>query len=203
MGVPEGLRGLRFACECVSARADGYSDPWASVAQKKLLPDGTKEEILNLVARAPRTIAQLARELELSKPSVHAHVTEMLASELLRDSSEWEKLHPAEHYYEPNFPVVRADEHAEFEKLCGELAAQVAGLFEKRRRQLERAYAQTGLAGRGREFEDVAQYLFACVQREARRLLEARGELPARREHANGAAWVFWAEEPEADAGKS
>src|SRR5687768_13531083 len=108
MSVPEGRRRLEFACECVSA-AGGYGDPWAAVAQNRLLPDGTKEKILTLVSREPRTIAQLAGELELSKPSVHAHVSEMVASELLRVSEAWEKKHPSERYYEPGFPVVPAE----------------------------------------------------------------------------------------------
>ena len=203
MTVPDGLKGLRFACECVSAREGGYSDPWASVAREKLLPDGTKEQILNIVAQEPRTISQIAEALGLSAPSIHAHIGDLTKSELLRESEEWEKRHPTERYYEPNFPVVLAEEHAEFRKLCDEMAGQVADLFTKRRRQLERAYAQTELGGRGWEFEDVAQYLYACVQREARRVLEGRGELPARREHRNGAAWVFWAEESAADADKS
>ena len=63
MTVPEGFRGLRFPCECVSSRRGGYSEPWAAVAKNKLLPNGTKEEILNLVAQEPRTISQLAEAL--------------------------------------------------------------------------------------------------------------------------------------------
>src|SRR5688500_18968632 len=102
MSIPEGTRRLEFACECVSA-AGGYSDPWSAVAQDRLLPDGRKEKILTLVSREPMTIAQLAEELELSNPSVHAHVSEMVASELLRESGAWEKRHPSERYYEPGF----------------------------------------------------------------------------------------------------
>src|SRR5919206_1999543 len=115
MSVPEGLEGLCFACECVSARRDGYSDPWAAIAKNRLLPDGTKEEILNLVADEPKTISQLAEALSLSPPSVHAHVGDMMRSELLRESVEWEKRYPTERYYEPNFPVIGAEEHAAFE----------------------------------------------------------------------------------------
>jgi len=33
-------------------------------------------------------------------------------------------------------------------------------------------------------------------------LLEQRGELPPGERHANGAEWIFWAEEPVADAEK-
>src|SRR5262245_36452860 len=107
MAVPETLQGLRFPCECVSGGDKGYSDPWAEIAQKKLLPNGSKEQILNLVAREPRTISQLAEALALSPPSVHAHINDLMKSELLRESEKWEKKYPAERYYEPNFPVFK------------------------------------------------------------------------------------------------
>lgn len=203
MTIPGGREGLRFACDCVSARRGSCSDPWAGIAKNKLLVDGTKEEIINLVADEPRTISQLADELELSPPSVHAHISDMMRSELLRESEEWEKQHPTERYYEPNFPIVKADEQAEFEQLCGEMAAQVADLFASRLSQLEEAFARTDLSARGWSFADMAHYLYARVQREARTLLEERATLPATNAHRNGTDWVFWAEQSLADAGKS
>src|SRR6185503_19214825 len=112
MTVPAGFKGLRFPCECVSSRPGGYSDPWAEITKNKLLPNGTKEEILNLVAREPKTISQLAEALKLSLPSVHTHINDMMKSELLRESEEWEKNYPTERYYEPNFPVFKAEECA-------------------------------------------------------------------------------------------
>jgi DNA-binding transcriptional ArsR family regulator len=198
MSIPKGYKPLRFACECMSGSGD-YSDPWAGISQNKLLPDGTKEEILNLVAGEPKTIAQLAKHLGRSQPSIHRHISEMMASELLRKSEEWERKHPAERYYEPNFPVVKADERAEFEALCQQMAGQVADLFEKRRKQLERAFDKTDLAKRGWAFSDLAHYLYAGVQRGARELLEERGALPPREKHQNGAEWIFWAEESGSD----
>lgn len=201
MGVPDGFEGLRFPCECVSSRPGGYSDPWAAIAKNKLLPDGTKEEILNLVAREPRTISQLAGALGLSAPSVHAHVGDMLRSELLREAAEWEKTHPSERYYEPNFPVIREAEADELCRLCDDLAAKFAALFRRHQRQMERAYAESPLAERGWDFADVAQYVFAGVQRGARELLERDGTLAPPKTRANGVGWVFWAEQPEADAG--
>jgi hypothetical protein len=138
--------------------------------------------------------------LKLKPASVHAHVNDMLKSELLRESEEWEKKHPTERYYEPNFPVFRAEDCDEFEALCQEMAEQVAALFERKRRQMERAYRKTGFAGRGWELADVTQCLYANMQRSARAMLEQRGVLRPRRKHANGAEWVFWAEEPTADA---
>ena len=122
-------KGLRFPCECVSNSAGGYSDPWAEVTKRKLLPNGTKEQILTLVAREPKTISQLAGALKLSAPSVHTHVNDMLKSELLRESEEFEKKHPTERYYEPNFPVFKAEECAEFRGLCEEMAEQFATLL--------------------------------------------------------------------------
>jgi DNA-binding transcriptional ArsR family regulator len=198
MSGENGDKGLQFACECVSAQT-GYSDPWASISQKKLLPDGTKEDIINSVAREPRTIAQLAKELDLSQPSIHRHISEMMASELLRESEEWERKYPTERYYEPNFPVVKADERAEFEEICREMAERLADLFEKRRKQLEIAFGKTDLADRGWGFADITHYLYANVQRGARELLEQRGALPPREKHRNGVDWVFWAEEADAN----
>ena len=200
MTVPKGFEGLRFPCECVSSRRGGYSEPWASVAKNKLLPDGTKEEILNLVAQEPRTISQLAAALSLSAPSVHTHVSDMLKSELLREAVEWERAHPAERYYEPNFPVIKADEAAELCELCDDLAVKVADLFRKHRRNLEKAFRETPLAERGWDFAEVAQYVFASVQRGARELLEQDGTLARPKARRNGVEWVFWAEEPKADA---
>ncbi len=202
MGVPSDREGLRFPCDCVSGRGSGYSDPWAAISKNKLLPNGTKEEILNLVAREPKTISQLAEALKLSPPSVYAHVNDMMRSELLRESVEWEKKYPTERYYEPNFPVFRAEECAEFEGLCQEMAEQVAALFEKKRARMERAFAKTNFASRGWELSDVTQCLYANMQRSARALLEQRGLLSPPEKHKNGVEWVFWAEEPKAGADK-
>ena len=199
MTVPEGFKGLRFPCECVSSRRGGYSDPWAAVTKNRLLPDGTKEEILNLVAQEPRTISQVAEALRLSAPSVYAHVSDMLKSELLREAVEWEKTHPAERYYEPNFPVIKEEEAEELCRLCDDLAAKVVALFRKQRRQLEKAFRETPLAERGWDFAEVAQYVFASVQRGAREQLEQDGTLAPPKSHRNGVEWVFWAEEPKAD----
>lgn len=198
MGVSD-LKRLRFPCECVSGQRGGYSDPWAEIAKHKLLPNGAKEEILNLLAREPKTISQLAEALKLSAPSVFAHVNDMMKSELLRESVEWEKKYPTERYYEPNFPVFKAEECAEFETICQEMAEQVAALFVKKRRQIERAFRQTGFANQGWELADITHCLYANMQRSARILLEQRGMLAPREKHANGAEWVFWAEEPKAD----
>src|SRR5688500_14757189 len=77
-------RWLRLACSCASATAV-MSDPWAAIAHDGKLNDGTKELILNALAAQPRTITQLADLLGISTPGVHRHVTDLLASELIRE----------------------------------------------------------------------------------------------------------------------
>ena len=196
MTIPEDRQGLRFPCECVSAARGGYSDPWADITKRKLLPNGTKEEILNLVAREPKTISQLAEALKLSAPSVHSHVNDMIKSELLRESVEWEKKYPAERYYEPNFPVFRTEDCDEFLEMCQEMAEKLAALFESKQPHLKRAFNKTSLPRQGWDLTDVTQCIFANVQRSARTLLEERGLLQPPEKHTNGASWIFWAEEP-------
>lgn len=196
MTVSKG-KGLRFPCECVSGLPGGYTDPWADITKRKLLPNGTKEQILTLVADEPKTISQLAQELNLSAPSVYTHINDMLNSELLRESKEFEKKHPSERYYEPNFPIFKAEECAEFRSLCDEMAEQVAALVKRRRAKMERAFRSTSLPEHGWEFSDITQCLYTNMYRSARRLLEARGLLASREKHANGAEWIFWAEERE------
>jgi DNA-binding transcriptional ArsR family regulator len=190
-------RRLLFPCECVSGGPGGYSDPWANVTKHKLLPNGTKERILNLVAGEPKTISQLAEALELAVPSVHTHVNDLMKSELLRESEEWEKKYPTERYYEPNFPVFKAEECAEFRSLCDEMADEVSRIFEKKRAKIERAFKKTSLSDAGWELADVAQCLYANMQRSARTRLEKSGMLARSRKHSNGLDWIFWAQEEE------
>ena len=196
MTVPKDFKGLRFPCECVSSSPETYSDPWAEITKNKLLPNGTKEQILNVLAQGPKTITQIAETLGLSGPSVHTHVSDMLRSELLRHAVESEKVHPAERYYEPNFPVFKAEECAEFETLCEEMSNELVAMFEKRRQKMERAFKRTTLGKQGWELSDVTQCLFANMYRGARTQLEERGLLAPRQQHGNGAKWIFWAEEP-------
>jgi DNA-binding transcriptional ArsR family regulator len=202
MTIRAGFNGLRFPCECVSSKAGGYSDPWAEITKKKLLPNGTKEEILNVLAQGPKTITQIAETLGLSTPSVHTHINDMLRSELLREAVESEKTHPKERYYEPNFPVFKHEECAEFRGLCEEMSKDLVALFEKRRSKLERAFRKTGLAKQGWELSDVTQCIFANMYRSARTQLEKSRLLAPRETHANGAQWIFWAEEPETNRDK-
>jgi hypothetical protein len=114
----------------------------------------------------------------------------------LREAVEWEKTHPAERYYEPNFPVFKAEECAEFIALCEEMGKDLMKLFQRNRPKIERAFRKTSLSEQEWELSDITQCLFANMYRGARTLLEQRGLLSPREEHANGAQWIFWAEQP-------
>lgn len=190
-------KGLRFPCDCVSALGGGYTDPWADIAKRKLMPNGTKEQILTQLADEPKTISQLALALNLSAPSIYSHINDMLKSELLRESKEFEKKHPSEHYYEPNFPVFKADACAEFRGLCEEITKELTALFEKHQAAMEQAFLKTNLPAQGWQLSDVTQCIYANVYRGARSQLEERGLLASRVKHSNGAEWIFWAEEHE------
>jgi DNA-binding transcriptional ArsR family regulator len=190
-------KGLRFPCECVSNLPGGYTDPWADVTKRRLLPNGTKEQIITILAEEPKTISQLAQELKLSVPSVHTHINDMLTSELVRESEEFEKKHPTERYYEPNFPVFKAAECAEFRALCEDMADQLATLFQRRLPKMKRAFQKTSLSQHGWTIAEVTHCLYANMYRGARTRLEERGVLAPRAKHANGAEWIFWAEERE------
>jgi len=63
-----------------------YSDPWAEITKNKLLPNGTKEAILNVVSQEPKTITQIAEALSLSTPAstlTSGHAAHELLRELL------------------------------------------------------------------------------------------------------------------------
>ena len=195
MTVPTNHNRLRFPCECVSSSNEGYSDPWSEITKNRLLPDGTKEQILNVLAQSPNTISQIAEALDLSAPSVHTHVRDMLQSELLREAVDWQKTHPAERYYEPNFPVLKAEQCEEFIALCEEMSEDLAKMFEKKRSMIERAFGKTSLDKQGWELSDVTPCFFANMYRGARTRLEEKGLMKPRAKHKNGAQWIFWAEE--------
>jgi hypothetical protein len=127
----------------------------------------------------------------------------MIRSELLREAVQWQKIHPAERYYEPNFPVINEDHAEELCNLCDDLGAEVADIMKKSFPKLEKAFRSTALQDKGWSFEDVAQFIFASVQRGARTRLEDEGILKAAEAHRNGIAWAFWAQVPATNGKKT
>ena len=187
---------LRLACSCASA-SEVMSDPWAAISHDGKLNDGTKELILNLLFRQPRTTTQIAELLGLSPPAVHRHVTDLLASELIAevDVPEDGRRSPVERFYQPTFPVVLAADRASLDPVLEDLAADIAAAFQRRQEALVDAFAQTSLPAHGQSFAALRHYLYATAVRIARAQLEADGALPPWPEHADGSRWVWWAEE--------
>jgi DNA-binding transcriptional ArsR family regulator len=193
----DGAQVLHFACACASA-APTAGDPWVAISQQRKINNGTKEAVLNALYLRPRTITQLAQLLDLSPPTVHRHVTELLASELIREvvaPSDGPRS-PVERYYHPNFPIVLAADREIVQPVLNELAEAFTAAFQERRDTLADAFARTSLPARGESFEALLHYFYATATRLARERLEAAGELPPWPEHADGSRWVWWAEEP-------
>lgn len=193
----QGRRTLRFPCSCVSALAV-TDDPWASISKQHKLQDGTKELILNAIYRSPRTIAQLANELNLSQPTVHRHVTELYSSQLIREVTipHEERLSSVERYYAPNFPVVLATDRKDLLPVLEELAREIADVFRHRQDEVASAFALTSLPSRGEQLDGLLHWMYTAVIRMARERLEEDGVLPPWKDHGDGSQWLWWAEEP-------
>jgi DNA-binding transcriptional ArsR family regulator len=189
-------RRLRFACQCASA-VPVAEDPWVAIPRQRKLNDGTKELILNLIHRQPRTITQLADLLGISAPAVHRHITELIAGELIRevDAPADGRRSGPKRYYAPNFPIVLATDRAVLQPILENLAIDIAAAFRGHREALAAAFAQTTLSESEGSFETLLHYLYATAVRTARAQLEAESGLPPWPEHADGSRWVWWAEE--------
>jgi DNA-binding transcriptional ArsR family regulator len=191
---------LRFACACASGQ-DISNDPWAAISKDGKLKDGTKEQILNAIYRQPRTTAQLALHLGISRPAVHRHISELLASELIREVEvpDEKRMSVVERYYRPNFPVVFAQDRAVFQPILVELARAFAQAFRSRQEALAEAFTRTSLANHAEHAEVLLHYFYTEAARMARRELEVDGSLPPWADHRDGSRWLWWAEEPSAD----
>jgi DNA-binding transcriptional ArsR family regulator len=172
-------------------------DPWADISKERKLQDGTKELILNAVFRSPRTIAQLAEELNLSQPTVHRHVTELYTSELIREVTvpDEHRQSSVERYYAPNFPIIFASDRHELFSILNTMARGVADVFLRRQSDLAEAFSQTSLPVRGENFDQLLHWMYTEVVRIARERLQEQGVLPAWPEHEDGSRWLWWAEE--------
>lgn len=192
-----GIGALRFACACASGDRSA-DDPWVAIPQRGKLNDGTKARILNAIHRQPRTVAQLAQELGLSRAAVHRQVTDLLASDLIQEcpAPVGHRTWAVERYYRPNFPVILAGDRQEFLPVLEDLAGAIATAFHNRQEALGAAFERTSLASQGVHIEEVSHYLYTAALRLARERLEAAGELPPWPTHADGSRWVWWAEEP-------
>jgi DNA-binding transcriptional ArsR family regulator len=159
-----------------------------------MFKDGTKEEILNELHRSPQTIAQYAKNHDLSQPTVHRHMSGLLRHGLIREAETSEKGYVAERYYQPNFPVITKDDQALFEESILALARELAGTITRSLPHLKEAFERSDATRKGWKFEEIAQYLVFTAQREARKKLEAENILATQLKSA-GLDFLFWATE--------
>jgi len=166
------------------------------------LRDGTKERILNALHHAPSTITQLAERFGLSQPTIHRHITDLLASELIREESvpEDERAWVVERYYRPNFPIIHATDLAAVSPLLDELSDIFADTFQRFLPSLQTAMARAHLPEREEERDAVLHYLYTTATRLGRAKLEQAGTLPTWPAHRDGSRWLWWAEEPPPEA---
>ena len=190
-------RRLRFACSCASATGRS-SDPWAAIPRDGKFNDGTKELILNAIGIRPATVTALAELLALRPPTIHRHVTELLAYELIQevDVPKTERDSAVARYYRPRFPVVRDEDRRELQPVLEMLAEDIASVVRERQSALMEVLDRTSLPTRGEPLAASLHYCYAAVARLAREKLETEGTLPGWPEHADGSRWVWWAEEP-------
>jgi DNA-binding transcriptional ArsR family regulator len=191
------FRTLRFACACASS-APVATDPWVAVAQQGKLADGTKERILNALARQPLSLTELAQRLGLSPPAIHRHLTALVASELVQEVPipAAARRSPTERHYRPAFPIIRAADRQVLDPVVEALAAALAAVVQEQQVELAAAFARTELAAHGVPFAALRHYLYASATRRAREQLETAGTLPPWPTHGDGSRWVWWAEAP-------
>ena len=184
-------KGLSFPCDCLSANPR-CEESWVRVAKRGMFKDGTKEEILNGLQESPQTIAQYAKNHDLSQPTVHRHMSDLLRHGLIREAETPEKGYAVEKYYEPNFPVITREDQSLFEEGILALARELAQTISRFLPELEVTFNRSNAARKGWGFEEIAQYLVFTAQREARNKLERENILATELKNA-GLDFMFWA----------
>ena len=186
-------KGLSFPCDCLSADPR-CEESWVRVAKRGMFKDGTKEEILNGLQKSPQTIAQYAKNHNLSQPTVHRHLSDLLRHGLIREAETLEKGYAVEKYYEPNFPVIIKEDQALFEEGILALARELAETIIRFLPDLEMTFKRSSAARKGWAFDELAQCLVFKAQREARKKLERENILATELKNA-GLDFMFWAAE--------
>jgi len=189
----KGKKDLTFPCDCLSGNPR-CEESWVRVAKGGMFKDGTKEQILNELHRSPQTIAQYAKNHDLSQPTVHRHLSDLLKHGLIREVETSEKDYVAEKYYQPNFPVITRDDQAQFEEGILALAKELAGTITRSLPHLKKTFERSDASRKGWKFEEIAQYLVFTAQRAARKKLEAENILATELKSA-GLDYLFWATE--------
>ncbi len=181
---------IKFPCDCISSTA-ACEEPWAEVAKRGMFKDGTKEEILNCLAKGPMTIAQLARRTRLAQPTVFRHIADLAGHRLVREVNPETKAYVFERYYTPAFLVVSRQDQALLKADEGTLARSFEAAFRRHLPSLQKKFLRSNAAAEGWTFNEFAQVILHAVQREARAALEGDGTL-ARKFPTGRLDFAFW-----------
>ena len=157
--------------------------------------------ILNKTYRKPKTVTQLAKEMDLSQPAIYSHVKGLLAAEVMREADvpRNEKNYRVERYYEPNFPVLLKEDVEQMEPVIQKISQSIAGIYWKHRNELQEAFEGCSLEERGYSLEDVLDFFYTKIRRRGRQVLEEQGFFPELPRHKNGSQWTYWAEEMDSE----
>lgn len=191
--MEENIKTLKYPCDCVSSNP-ACEEPWARVAKEGMFKDGSKELVLNILHKEPKTIKQLADVMDLSQPTVHRHISELLNSGLIKEVESGDKEYVMERYYSPNFPVITAHDREIYKGLLNETAGGLADMLSQKMQDLEQLYSQTDASKSGWIYQEFSQFLYHMIQRKTRTLLSERGLL-SNTLNKNGLDFIFWAEE--------
>ncbi len=181
---------LMFPCDCISA-TPRCQEPWARVAKAGMFKDGTKEVLLNLLSRRPKTIAQLARQTRLAQPTVFRHIRDLTTHHLVREVQPKSKGYTFERYYKQNFPVLTRADRALFEEEIARLTDGIAAQIRRHLPAMRKLFNSSHAVREGWSFEEIAQYAVHAAQRRARIGLEKQRKLAAQFRSA-GLDFAFW-----------
>jgi len=187
---------LRYSCNCINS--DSVDDPWSYISRAGSLSSETRQIIINKIYKEPKTVTQLAKEIGLSQPAIHKHVTELSKEGLIKEVEVHasEREFKREKYYSPTFPVILKSDLHILEPTLTEIVEQVSKAIKKNKPRLKNAFENTSLPRRQWTFEDLTFFLYKKITDLTREKLELEGlfpEIPVRNEER----WIFWAEEVE------
>lgn len=184
---------LAFPCDCMSA-TPRCQEPWARVAKAGMFKGGTKEVLLNILSRQPKTIAQLARQTRFAQPTVFRHIRDLTKHHLVREVQPKSKGYTFERYYKQNFPVLTRPDRALLDEEIARLTHGIATEIRRHLPAMRKLFDSSHAAREGWTFEEIAQYAVHAAQRRARITLEKQGKLAAAFRSA-GLDFAFWGTE--------